>query len=130
MLVSVTRLRLRSWRYLPAFILYTRRALGQARAAPGSMWVRVRGGRRLDFWTLTAWTDEASMMRYRNSGAHGKAMPKLKVWCDEASYAHWEQPDGPDVSWAEAERHLAEAGRLSHVRQPSLAQQDGTALGS
>jgi len=52
------------------------------------------GGRLLidkhrTYWTLTLWDNEKSMKAFRGSGAHGRVMPKLVEWCDEAAYAHW-----------------------------------------
>ena len=61
------------------------------------------------------------MRVYLSSGAHGRAMPKLKDWCDEASVAHWQQDDPALPSWEEAHRRMLDVGRRSKVRQPSAA---------
>lgn len=120
-LISVTRLRLRSVRYVPGFVWHTWRSLRQARRAPGFLAGQLAGEGVLGYWTLTAWSDELSMRRYRNGAAHGQAMPKLLQWCDEASVAHWQQ-DGPDLpGGAEALRRMVADGRLSKVRHPSPA---------
>jgi heme-degrading monooxygenase HmoA len=120
-LVSVTRLRLRSVRYLPAFALATVRAQRQARRADGhlGMALLARGART--FWTLTAWRDEAAMRAFMIGGAHGAAMAKLKHWCDEAAVAHWTQSDAGLPSWEEAHRRLQADGRRSKVLHPSPA---------
>ncbi len=53
------------------------------------------------------------------SGSHKQAMPHLLHWCDEASVAHWTQPDATLPSWTEADRRMREQGRISKVRYPS-----------
>jgi hypothetical protein len=116
---SVTRLRVRSARYLPAFLWHTLLAQRQVARAPG-----FSGGRLLidigrTFWTLTVWENEQDMKAFRGSGPHAKVMPRLMQWCDEASYAHW-APTGDSVpSWPEAYEHLITDGRRSRVAHPS-----------
>ena len=119
MFVSVTRLRLRSLRFLPAFTWRTLASTRQTRRAPGFLGgvLAVEGTR--GYWTVTGWTDAEAMRQYRNSGAHMKAMPKLIAWCDEASVAHWEQEGTALPTMAEALARMVADGRLSKVRHPS-----------
>jgi hypothetical protein len=119
MIASVTRLRVRSFLDLPAFFWMTFLVQRQAKRAPGF----VSGGLLVDnirtYWTLTVWQDEKSMKAFRGSSAHGRAMPKLIHWCDEASYAHWICEDEKVPQWVEAYEHLLKEGRLSRVEHPS-----------
>jgi hypothetical protein len=119
MFASVTRLRVRSLLNLPAFFWTAFLVQRQAKRAPGF----VGGGLLIDnlrtYWTLTAWEDEKSMKALRGSGAHGRAMPKLFHWCDEASYAHWTCVGETVPQWREAYDHLLREGRLSRVEHPS-----------
>lgn len=117
--VSVTRLRLRSLRFLPGFVIHALRSSAQVRRAPGYRSGSALSDRRLTFWTLTVWDDEAAMRAYMLSGAHRLAMPKLVHWCDEASVVHW--PTEPDAApaWNEATRRMRAEGRVSKVRNPS-----------
>lgn len=117
--VSLTRLRLRSVRYLPLFTIYTLRSLRQVKKAPGFQSGALLPDRSWTFWTLTAWEDAESMRRYMVSGAHKTAMPHLMHWCDEASVAHWEQEGSVLPSWEEADRRMRESGRPSKVNHPS-----------
>jgi len=73
---------------------------------------------------VTAWEDEAAMRKYRQQGAHGRVMPRLLNWCDEAAYVHWNQdtPELPD--WSQAHRRLVSEGKLSKVYHPSPAHVD------
>jgi len=122
-LVSITRLRVRSWRYLPAFLLASLRASQQAKAAPGNLTVSLLRDAGLVFWTRTLWTDETAMRAFMLSGAHRRVMPRLLQWCDEAAIAHWTQEASEPPSWAEAHRRLQQDGHPSKVNHPSPAQQ-------
>ena len=124
-LVAVTRLRVRSWRFLPGFAWFTWRSLRQARRAAGNVGVVVRKAEGLAFWTLTIWLDEAAMRAFRDAQPHRDAMPRLLEWCDEASLAHWNQEASAAPDWKTAEGRLADVGRLSKVHHPSADQQAG-----
>jgi heme-degrading monooxygenase HmoA len=117
--ISITRLRIRSVRFMPYFALYTWRALRQVRSSPGFL----RGGLLPDhsntFWTMTAWDSAESMRSYMISGSHKAAMPKLLHWCDEASVVHWEQDEDTLPTWPEADRRMRSEGRVSKVLNPS-----------
>ena len=117
--VSLTRLRLRSVRFLPGFALYAVRSQMQVQKAPGFLRVQLLPDKNWAFWTLTAWDSEESMRRYMTSGAHKKAMPHLLHWCDEASVAHWTQADATLPTWAEADKQMRETGRASKLNHPS-----------
>ena len=121
-LVSVTRLRVRSWRFMPAFIFSALRIGNQTAQAEGCLAAKVFRDRRNAFWTCTCWESEATMKAFMTSGPHGPAMRKLLEWCDEASVAHWEQEGGEMPSWSEAHRRMLRHGRASKVNHPSNAQ--------
>jgi hypothetical protein len=119
-LVSLTRLRLRSVRYLLPFALQSHRISRQAERTSGFIGGKVYGEPlRLTFWTATLWQNEAAMRGFRGFGAHQIAMPKLANWCDEASVLHWNQP-GNDVPEPEIILlRMQRDGRLLSVRYPS-----------
>ena len=127
--VSVTRLPLRAYRTFLLFAWQTWWVNRQIARATGCLRSDVRGGPDGIFWTKSLWRDEAAMRAFMASGAHLKAMPKLKHWCDEASAAHWSQ-ESSDLSWTEAEGRLAEHGWTSKVLHPSPAHAAGSTLGS
>ena len=62
-IVSVTRLRVRSWRYLPAFMFTAFCSARQARDAEGCLRVKVLSERKRAFWTATSWESEPAMKR-------------------------------------------------------------------
>jgi quinol monooxygenase YgiN len=119
--VSVTRLRVRSWRYLPAFLIQSFRALRQAKRAEGNLAASVFRDADLAFWTRTVWTGEAAMRAFMRSGAHQQVMPLLAKRCNEAALVHWVQEGSEPPSWQEAHRRLQQQGRRSRVDQPSEA---------
>jgi Domain of unknown function (DUF3291) len=120
--VSITRLRLRSWRFLPGLIWHTLRSSRQAKTAAGNLSAQVLRDAHNTFWTCSLWNDEAAMRAFMVSGAHRKAMPRLIDWCDEASVAHWQQDSTKPPPWHEVHRRMQGEGRPSKVRHPSDAQ--------
>lgn len=120
-LVSITRLRVRSWKYLPAFVLASFRSAMQARRAPGNLAVTLLREAQNTFWTRSLWADEAAMKTFMTSGTHRKIMPRLLNWCDEASVARWTQDATQLPMWEEVHRRMQRDGRASRVNHPSDA---------
>ena len=118
-LVSVTRLRIRSWRFVPFFFFHALRTSRQAAAAEGSLSVRVLQDTKNTFWTATAWTDEQAMRKHMIAGAHGRVMSKLLAWCDAASVVHWIEAGAEFPAWPELSERMQKDGRRSKVRHPS-----------
>jgi hypothetical protein len=119
-LVSLTRLRLRGFRYLLQFGWQSHRISRQAEHAPGFVAGQVYADPlRLTFWTVTVWENEAAMRGFRASGAHQAVMPRLGHWCDEASVAHWNQPGSKVPETSIALRRMQAEGRPLRVRFPS-----------
>jgi hypothetical protein len=120
-LVSITRLRVRSWSYLPAFLLQALRIAWQAARADGSLAVTVLRDRQMTFWTSTSWSSEGSMKAFMHAKPHGPTMRRLLDWCDEAALVHWTQGGAELPSWEEAHRRIQQEGRPSRVNHPSPA---------
>jgi quinol monooxygenase YgiN len=119
--ISVTRLRVRKWRYLPSFIIWSLRSAAQAKKAPGNLGVALLRDQNNTYWTKTVWKDEGAVKAYMVSEPHRSAMPKLLEWCDEASLVRWTQDDATLPSWQDAHRRLEREGRPSKVNHPSDA---------
>jgi heme-degrading monooxygenase HmoA len=119
--VSITRLRVRSWRYLPTFFVAAFRSALQARGAEGNLAFSILRDARDTFWTRSVWTDEAAMRAFVTTGTHRAAMPKLLEWCDEAAVAHWTRDSDREPDWDEAHRRMRREGRASKVSHPSEA---------
>ncbi len=117
--VSVTRLRIRSWRFMPRFVIHTLGTTRQVRGSDGFLGGALLPDRRRAFWTMTLWDDDAAMKRYMTSGAHLRAMPLLLDWCDEASVVRWTQDTAVPPDWHEADRRMRADGRASKLRHPA-----------
>jgi uncharacterized protein DUF3291 len=117
--VSVTRLRIRSLRFVPIFFVHTLRTQRQVQAAPGFRVGALLPDRRWTFWTLTVWDSAEAMRAYITSGSHRIVMPKLMDWCDEASIVHWDQDDEAMPDWETADARMRAEGRPSKLRNPT-----------
>lgn len=121
-LLSITRLRVRSIRYLPSFFWYVFLTVRQVRHSPGFKGGSLIRDANHTYWTITCWEDQKAMINYRNADEHRKAMPKLAKWCDEASVVHWNQENNALPGIQEAYDHMLTEGRFSKVNHPSPAQ--------
>ncbi len=119
--VSVTRLRLRKFRFLPQFFFHAFLSTRQAKRTPGCLLVQTLAQKGLTFWTITLWKEEDAMRAFRNGGAHRAVMPKLAEWCDEATYIHWLQQSESPPTLREAHARLVAEGVVSKVLHPSPA---------
>jgi len=125
MIVAVTRLHVRRWRFLPTFAVDVWRIRRQAQLSAGFLGGTLAGEPPFGFWTFTVWTDERAMRAFRGAAPHVKTMPRLLHWCDEASYVHWQQDDASVPTPAVAFERLRDSGKLSKVRHPSAAHAAG-----
>jgi len=66
-IVSITRIRVRSWSYLPAFFVQTLRIAWQASRADGSLAVMLLRDRRNTFWTATTWSSQGTMKAFKEA---------------------------------------------------------------
>jgi len=119
--VSITRLRVRSWFYFPAFFFQTLRIARQAARADGILAVKLLKDHGNTFWTGTVWSSEESVKAFMHARPHGPTMRKLLNWCDEAALVRWTQDGAELPSWEEAHRRMQQEGRPSKVYHPSAA---------
>jgi hypothetical protein len=119
--VSITRIRVRSWRYLPLFLIQSLRIARQARKTDGNLAVKLLADRRNTYWTGTSWSSERSMKAFMHAKPHGPTMRSQLEWCDEAANVHWTQAGVELPSWEEAHKRLQQEGRPSKVYHPSAA---------
>jgi hypothetical protein len=116
--VSITRLRVRAYRYLAVFLVQAFRCAWQAKASRDCLSVSIMREAHRTFWTRTVWTDVSAMKAFMLSGVHRRVMPSLLEWCDEASVADWVEESQEFPSWEEVHRR---DGRPSKVNYPSEA---------
>lgn len=120
--VSVTRLRVKSILYLIPFMRANEASIKELKQSKGLLKGKELIDKKLTFWTITIWENDASMKLFRGSASHRKAMQQLPKWCNEASYHHWIQEDNEFPSWKTISEKLYAEGNLSKVKNPSKAQ--------
>jgi uncharacterized protein DUF3291 len=128
--VSVTRLHLRSVRFLPAFFWYSKKSARQAKKTPGNLGAKLRKTHGLAFWTLTMWQNRGALRTFVSASPHKEAMQRLPYWCDEGAFADWEEDSTQWPHWEEAAQRLSANGRLAQVLYPSAQQQQGKVVTS
>ena len=127
--VSLTRLHVRAWYYLPAFFLHATRSSRQAQRAPGFIMGALSADvPRRTFWTVTVWTDQSAMRAYQFSGAHRIVMSKIGAWCDEAAVARMENAAEALPAGAVALERMREHGRITRLPNPSPAHAAGATV--
>ena len=104
--VSVTRLRVRSWRFLPMFLIQEFRSARQAKSAEGNLAVALLRQPKSTYWTRTVWTSEAAMKAFMMAGVHRGVMRKLLNWCDEAALVLWTQDSTAPPEWPDASEKI------------------------
>ncbi len=120
-LVVVARLRVRSPEFMMTFGPHAMGSVEQVGRADGCLNAAFLEDANLTFWNATVWQSEAAMRAFRNSSAHGAALPHLAELCDEATMLRWEQASADLPSWTEAHARLKLEGRPSKVSHPSPA---------
>jgi len=120
--ISVTRLRVKSLFYIIPFMRANEASVKELKVSKGLLKGKELMDKKLTFWTITLWEDEASMKGFRGSSPHRHAMQQLPKWCNEASYHHWVQESNEFPTWNTIAEKLFAEGKLSKVRNPSDAQ--------
>ena len=122
--VSVTRFRVRSLRFLPFFLIHAQRCLAQIRRSDGYVAGALRRDRDHAYWTTSVWRDEAALLAYVTGGAHRTAMPRLSEWGDEASTVRWVRDSADLPCWPEAIERMRREGHSLPLRHPGPAHRD------
>src|SRR5580698_67158 len=120
--ISVTRLRVRSVIYLPAFILANEASIRSIKKISGFISGKELIDKHLTFWTVTLWESDQAMKYFRNNDPHKSAMRKLPDWCDEGAYVHWLQEDEIIPEWNFLYKKLMVEGKVTKIKRPSLRQ--------
>lgn len=120
--VSVTRLRVKSIFYLIPFMRANEASVKELKVSTGLLKGKGLIDKKLTFWTITLWEDEASMKGFRGSSSHRNAIQNLPKWCNEASYHHWIQEENEIPNWNTISEKLFSEGKLSKVRNSSTFQ--------
>jgi Domain of unknown function (DUF3291) len=105
MIIVATELHVRSFRYFFEFALFSVRSLKLAKKSTGCIKAEAaNSGWRIGY-TLTVWDNKEMMLQFRNSGAHKKAMSKIRKLSHRYKTLRWESNQMP--GWEEAKSRLA-----------------------
>ena len=108
--VMATRLPLRRYRHIPAFLRWTLRIRGQLADAPGLVGYSLDAHLlRKTFWTLSAWTDQEAMGAFVRTDPHRSAMEAIRPHMDRSVFVSW-TVTGADlpVTWSDTRRRVEE----------------------
>ncbi len=106
MLIVATELHVRNfWRFFE-FVSLSVRSTKQAKKTAGNIHTYVGNKGWKIGYTLTVWENKEAMHEFRNSGAHKKAMTKIRKLSTQYKTLVWEA--GAVPSWKEAKARLDE----------------------
>ena len=123
--VSITRLKLRHWWTVPAFLRAAGASASQLRDTPGFVDGYLAFNSGHVYWTVSLWASKKAMQSYRFADAHGEAMKKVPGWCSEAAVATLDLAVAAAPSPGEIVRLFEAHGRLSKVDKPTAAHEQG-----
>ena len=126
MLVSITRLRLRSWFRIFKFYELSTPAIDQAIKDPNCLAGATYTGPGPTFWTATVWNDEASMRNYTQTGAHQATLSWFARICSEGAMTQYKSKKIELPEQHEIAKKLAQAPKFFRVDKPSAAQEAKT----
>jgi heme-degrading monooxygenase HmoA len=109
--VMASKFQLRSVLHSPAFLLAAMRIVRQARSSRGLLAMTLRAHPlRGEFWTLSAWTDEAALREFARTNPHRDTMKRFHPQMTEGTFRFWKVPvdalDAPAL-WREGERLIS-----------------------
>jgi hypothetical protein len=119
--IVVTRLRLRDPALLDEFFTDAVAAIEQAQKADGNLGANALADADNAWWSVTAWQDRRLMQAFVDREPHLGISKRLDHYCDEATFADWEQ-DSPDLpDWQTSWHHLTADGKVAELTDPSVA---------
>jgi heme-degrading monooxygenase HmoA len=117
--IVVTRLRLRDAAFFDAFLTAAFAVVEQAQASDGNAAADVLAEANQTYWTRTAWRDKEAMRKFMVAEPHRSTMDAIDEWCDEATFASWDQPDAVLPQWSEAYTRLVTEGSVVDLAHAS-----------
>jgi hypothetical protein len=99
MIAALTKIRLKSIFKLPKFMFVSNPIFKQAKNAPGNKGVKFTS-KGLEFFTLTLWDDEKSMMDFMLAGNHKEAMKVIRNFSADYGSANWSVSEMPGLDEA------------------------------
>jgi hypothetical protein len=119
--IVVTRLRLKDPAFQDDFFAAAVAVLEQAKNSDGNLGTDALADANNVWWTLTAWRERRPMHAFVGAEPHRSTMARIDDWCDEATFADWDQ-DGLDLpDWQTSYQRLVADGQVATITQASAA---------
>lgn len=119
--IVVTRLRLRDPAFFDEFFAVAVAVTEQASGSGGNRGADVLAEANNTYWTATAWEDRAAMSAFVGTEPHLSTMDRIDGWCDEATFADWEQPEAGLPDWRDGYHRLVTDGHVATLSQGTAA---------
>jgi hypothetical protein len=121
----VTRLRLRDRALLDE--LFTDAvavaAIEQAMKSEGNLGTDALADANDARWSVSAWQERRLMQAHVDREPHLGISARLDHYCDEATFADWDQASADLPDWQTSWRHLTADGKAAALTHPSAANQ-------
>jgi heme-degrading monooxygenase HmoA len=109
--IVVTRLRLKNPGVFDEFFASAVAVAEQAQTSEGNLGADVLAEANNTYWTRTVWQDRDLMDAFVSGEPHLHTMSRIDDWCDEATFAEWEQPAADLPDWQDGHRRLVASGQ-------------------
>ena len=119
--IVVTRLRLRDPAFFDEFFASAVAVVEQATNSASNLGADVLAEADNTYWTRTAWQERALMDAFVGSEPHLNTMGRVSDWCDEATFADWEQSSADLPDWREGFRRLVASGQATSLTHATEA---------
>ena len=117
--LSITRLRLKSYGYLAQFLIHNEKILDQIRKSEGFIKGKELAAFDLSMWTCTLWKSDGLLRSFYLNGAHQKVMLNIDRWSSEAATVH-QDADCLDLpSCRQMVNSLEKNGHFTKLTDPS-----------
>lgn len=119
--IVVTRLRLKDPAFFDEFFTSAVAVVEQAKSTSGNLSADVLADANNTYWTRTCWEGRGAMHAFVGSEPHLSTMNRLDDWCDEATFAEWEQASADLPDWQASHGRLVADGQVAGLTQPTAA---------
>jgi hypothetical protein len=121
--IVVTRLRLRDPALFDEFFASAVAVTEQAKNSDGNLGADVLADANNVFWTRTVWQARGLMQAFVGSEPHLTTMARIDDWCDEATFADWEESSPGLPDWQTGYNRLIADGQVASLTYASAAHQ-------
>ena len=121
--IVVTRLRLKDPALLDEFFTDAVAAIEQAQKTAGNLGADALADANNAWWSVSAWAGRGPMLAFVGGEPHLSIQTRLDHYCDEATFADWEQASADLPDWQTSWRHLTTDGKAATLTHPSEANQ-------